>query len=262
MNCQAGIPYNRYGCWLDRIPFIFTTPQFYEVCFAAVLKIIYTADDSTRFVRTVINMTEQNRQAAIWKAVTISAIIVAAVVIVAGCKKKSPKQPETKPPQQKHSPSLNNVIKAARTWGPAYKSWYGKMAPDFTLTDITGKRHKLSDYRGKDVMLVFWGTWCPPCKMEIPHLIELRKTVSQDKLAILAISNEKPEVVKKFAADKKMNYTLLLEQGGMPKPFGVMRIFGTVGVPCSFFIDPEGKIKFATVGLLSLDPIKAILQAE
>jgi len=69
-------------------------------------------------------------------------------------------------------------------------------------------------------------------------------------------------VVKKFAAHKKMNYTLLLEQGNMPNLFGVMRIYRTVGVACSFFIDPEGKIKFATVGLLSLDPIKAILQAE
>ncbi len=103
---------------------------------------------------------------------------------------------------------------------------------------------------------------CSVCIPEIPHLIELRKTIGEDKLAILAISNEKPDLVKKFAADKKMNYTMLLEQRNMPNPFGVMRIFHTAGIPCSFFINPEGKIKLATAGMLSLDSMKAILQAE
>jgi peroxiredoxin len=158
--------------------------------------------------------------------------------------------------------SLNDVIKAARTWGPVYKSWYGKMAPDFTLTDITGKQHKLSDYRGKDVILVFWATWCPPCRIEAPHLIELRKTVAEDKLVMLAISNEKPDLVKAFVAKYNINYTVLLDKGDMPEPFGVMRIYGTTGIPGSFFINPEGKIKLATAGVISLDDSKAILQAE
>jgi len=220
-------------------------------------------------------MSEQQKQPSLGPAIFISVIILAALIIWAVVKRQPGEQayhehfpaPSESPDESagnlnRPKISLNDVISSARTWRPSYTSWYGKTAPDFTLTDLEGKEHKLSDYRGKDVMLVFWGTWCPPCEMEIPHLIELRKTVSEDKLAILAISNEKPQVVKKFAAHKKMNYTLLLEQGNMPNPFGVMRIYRTVGVPSSFFIDPEGKIKFATVGLLSLDPIKAILQAE
>jgi len=98
--------------------------------------------------------------------------------------------------------------------------------------------------------------------MEVPDLIELRRTVGEDKLAMLAISNERPDVVKKFVADRGINYTVLLDRGNMPAPFGVMRIYRTTGIPCSFFIDAEGKIKLATSGLLSLAEIKAVLQAE
>ncbi len=154
--------------------------------------------------------------------------------------------------------TLSDVIRTARRWAPAYKSWYGKTAPDFTLTDITGKQHKLSNYRGKDVMIIFWATWCVPCHMEVPHLIELRNTVSEDKLAILAISDEYPALVKRFAADRKINYTVIsANMLAMPSPYNSIR-----AIPSSFFIDSEGKIKIATEGVLSLDAIKAILQAE
>ncbi len=215
-------------------------------------------------------MPEQNKkQTRLWPVILISAIILVAVVIWAIVKQQ--------PAEQTHAEhhhifenskfeipeaSLNDIIKAARTWGPAHESWFGKPAPDFTLTDVNGKQHKLSGYRGKSVLVIFWATWCPPCKIEIPDLIELRNTVSEDTLAMLAISNEDPALVKKFIAEWRMNYTVLLDKGNMPTPFGFMRVYRTSGVPCSFFIDAEGKIKFATAGLISLDEIKAILQAE
>ena len=240
-------------------------------------------------------MSEQKEQSRLGRLIIISAIMLAAVLICTGCKKKpaepanieqhqpqpAQSEPVAKPAQsepvtestsesaKKDSEitaapklSLNDIIKAARTWGPAYSSWYGKPAPDFTLTDLAGNEHKLSDYRGKDVMIIFWATWCPPCKIEVPDLIELRKTTNQENLAMLAISDEDPALVKKFVADRKMNYTVLLDKGNMPAPFGVQRIYTTTGIPGSFFIDPQGKIKLATAGLLSLREIKAILKAE
>lgn len=153
---------------------------------------------------------------------------------------------------------MHDVIRNARGWGLAYQRWYGKQAPDFALTDLNGKAHKLSDYRGKDVILVFWATWCPPCIMEIPHLIALRNMVSKDKLAILAISNEHQNLVKKFVKRKKMNYTVFAGNAG-----NTLAPYNTISaLPTSFFVDPEGKIKIATSGMMSLGDTKAILRAE
>lgn len=206
----------------------------------------------------------------IWPAPLFTAVILAAMVISAGCKKQNTEQTteqnNTEPQQQQPTTglSLNDVIKFRRGWDTTFKSWYGKMAPDFLLADITGKQHKLSDYRGKDVMLVFWATWCGPCIMEMPSLIELRKTTDEDKLAMLAISYittmppNTTERVKSMVEQRKLNYTVIsVDLSSVSAPYNQVR-----GIPCSIFVDSEGKIKLATVGVLPLDAIKAILQAK
>lgn len=159
-------------------------------------------------------------------------------------------------PSANDQSELNEVIWAARTWRPRYQSWYGKPAPDFALTDLADKEHKLSDYKGKNIIIIFWATWCGPCLREIPDLIELRKTVGDDNLAMLAISNEGTNLVKKFVTQAKINYTVLLDRDTLPEPYNTIN-----AIPCSFFIDRQGKIKLATSGLLSLKEIKAILAA-
>ncbi len=225
-------------------------------------------------------MFEQKKEKAFWLRASISTIILASIAIWPGCKKQPAEQSQTEQPNPEPTPSetvaqttsepttidvtpstgpkasLNDIIRAARTWGPAFTPWYGKPAPDFALTDLDGKAHKLSDYKGKKVLLVFWATWCPPCLREIPDLIELRKTVSEDNLAMLAISNEEPDLVKSFVTQAKINYTVLLDPGTLPGPYNTIN-----AIPSSFFIDPEGKIKLATSGLVSLSEIKAILLA-
>lgn len=212
--------------------------------------------------------------ARLWPAVAVSAIILTGVVIWAVVKKQPAEniqaghqhnhehlfEPLTESSDDVNQPkmSLNDIVRYARAWGPIYTSWYGKTAPDFTLTDISGKQHKLSDYRGKNVMIIFWATWCRPCLIEMPHLIALRNIIDEDKLAMLAISKEHPALVEKFVENKKMNYTVFSsDTRAMPSPFNRIR-----GIPCSFFIDPNGKIKLATEGTLSLGEMKAILQAD
>ena len=134
-------------------------------------------------------MPKQKKQIYLRRIVFISAVIGVMVITWAVIKPKQAEQTQQKH-YHKYLPSesttnskmaLDDVIKGAVTWRPIYTSWYGKPAIDFTLTDIKGKEHKLSDYRGKNVMFVFWATWCGPCLMEIPHLIALRNIISEDK---------------------------------------------------------------------------------
>ena len=153
--------------------------------------------------------------------------------------------------------ALQNVIKAAQTWYPAFEDWQGKPAPDFTLTDIEGKPHKLSDYRGRNVVVVFWATWCGPCKLEVPHLKGLQESYSKDKLAILAISEEPVALVKTFVQEQGITYTVLTSPGDLAAPFGQVQ-----AIPSSFFIDPEGRVKLGVIGIVPTEDAKAIVQAQ
>ena len=156
------------------------------------------------------------------------------------------------------SQNLDDVIKARKTWNVAFAGWSGRAAPDLIVSDIEGVRHRLSDYRGRDILVVFWATWCPACKMEIPHLIELREMFDADELAILAISNETTEHLKQFTASSGINYSVApLGAAGLASPFADVR-----SIPTTFFIDRNGVIKLAAEGLVTVEEAKAILLAE
>jgi len=156
-------------------------------------------------------------------------------------------------------PSLQAIIDASKQkWDAVFPEWWGKPAPDFTLTDIDGNVHKLSDYHGRDVVVVFWASWCKPCEREIPHLKELRAGLSKDKLAILAISNEAAGIVKGFVTEQQINYTVLLNPGELPEPYSEVGLY----VPSSLFVDPEGNVKLAIRGIVEAADAKAIMQAQ
>jgi peroxiredoxin len=154
--------------------------------------------------------------------------------------------------------TLEQIIAARKTWDPVLQQWYGKDAPDFALTDMQGKQHRPSDYKGRNVLVVFWATYCQPCKMEIRHLILLEKRASPDYLKILAVTNENRQLVRKFAADYGINYTILFDEGTMPDFY---RAVTFSGIPAAVYIDPQGKIKFITLGYVPLEDTKAILEA-
>lgn len=187
---------------------------------------------------------------------------LATMSILTGCRKSSPQSPQPsqnvqREPNTPASLALKSIIAAASSWGPILSNFYGKQMPDFTVTDITGKTQKLSDYRGKDVMVVFWATWCMPCIQEIPHLIALRDIFPADKLAILAISNESANTVKALADDKNMTYTVISHKGTLPEPFSNIRAY-----PSAFFIKPDGTLKICTEGGLQLGEMKSIILAQ
>jgi len=162
------------------------------------------------------------------------------------------------PTEEKDSePTLQAIVNARRTWNPILLSTYGKPVQDFTFLSLDGKLHKLSDYAGKNVLLNFWATYCPPCKIEIPHLVELRRQIPNDQLAILGISTEPPKLLKDFVAKNNMNFTIGTLPSLLPEPF-----VRTRAIPTSFFLDKEQRVKLVAEGALFLHEMKAILRAE
>lgn len=168
-----------------------------------------------------------------------------------------PVKPETPKVPDSEAVTLQSLMNLPdKYWNPILTNWYGKDAPDFAIDDLSGKTHKLSDYKGKDVIVVFWATWCPTCRAEIPHLKELRTEISSDKLQILAVSNESKRAVQSFVNQAKMNYTVVLMKSRMPAPFSMAEY-----LPTSFFVDKQGKIKLIAEGYVSKEQTRAILDA-
>ena len=113
----------------------------------------------------------------------------------------------------------------------------GRPAPDFELIGPDGKPGKLSDYRGKAVVLNFWATWCTPCKIEMPHLARSH-TAFQDKLTVLAVSSEEQQAtVQAFLGQNPLPFPILLDQTG-----DVSRQYRVRGLPTTFFIGPDGMV--------------------
>lgn len=187
--------------------------------------------------------------------ISLVVIGLAAIIVLAAFSTFESWFPES---QNATDKNYEHVTNPQSTWDIAFASSFGKDAPDFTVQDIDGKTHKLSDYQGRNVAVVFWATWCPACNLEIPHLIELRKMLAEDKLAILAISYEEPDHLKNFAESKDINYTVAsLGDKTLPKPFA-----SVASIPTTFFIGPDGKIKFAAVGVVPSAEAKVIMSSE
>jgi cytochrome c biogenesis protein CcmG, thiol:disulfide interchange protein DsbE len=118
------------------------------------------------------------------------------------------------------------------------------LAPDFSLQDLSGKTVSLKDYRGKFVLLDFWGTFCPPCRMTIPELIDLQTKYKDKGLVVLGVSldeskNTDDKALKQFAEENKINYTIMRADEKILSDY-----FGSNPhhIPLLKFIDKNGMI--------------------
>lgn len=123
-----------------------------------------------------------------------------------------------------------------------------KKAPDFTLKDSNGKVVKLSEYKGKVVLLNFWATWCGPCKIEIPWFVDFEQRYKDRGFAVIGVSMDEEgwDIVKPYVTEKKMNYRVLLGDEITGKLYG-----GVDSLPTTFMIDREGRIASTHIGLIS-----------
>jgi peroxiredoxin len=135
----------------------------------------------------------------------------------------------------------------------------GKRAPDFSLRSVEGKKVSLSDYRGKAVLINFWATWCAPCKIEMPWLVELRKQYASQGFEILGVSEDDADTPRtklaKFGLEQGLNYPLLVGDDAVSRKYG-----GVEFLPTSYFVGRDGKIVAETAGLVSKDEVEASIK--
>jgi cytochrome c biogenesis protein CcmG/thiol:disulfide interchange protein DsbE len=122
-----------------------------------------------------------------------------------------------------------------------------KAAPDFTLNDARGAAVRLSDYKGKVVVLNFWATWCGPCKVEIPWFIEFENAYKDRGFEVLGVSMDEDgwKAVKPYIEEKKMNYRVVVGDDALAQKYG-----GVDSLPTTFVIDRDGKIATSHMGLV------------
>jgi len=147
-----------------------------------------------------------------------------------------------------------------RASGPVKGQLIGNLAPDFELPALNGKKLRLSDLRGKAVLLNFWATYCGPCKIEMPWFVELQKQYGPEGFQIIgvAMDDASTEDIAKFAKDMGVNYPILIGQESVGQSYG-----GVGVLPTTFFLDRDGKLIAREFGLQSrsvfVDHIKKAL---
>ena len=112
----------------------------------------------------------------------------------------------------------------------------GNMAPDFTIDLLSGETIKLSDYSGKFVFLDFWGSWCPPCRKEIPHLLNFYNSTSRENVVVLGLATRDENDNRNFIKEQNINYPNAMASNGLLSKYNVNSF------PSSFLINPKGRI--------------------
>lgn len=125
----------------------------------------------------------------------------------------------------------------------------GELAPDFELTTLDGEVVKLSNYKGKRVMLNFWATWCPPCRAEMPDMQKFQDNQDVQVLAVnLSETESSLDNIPKFVDELNLSLTIPLD-----KESAVSKEYRVVAYPTTYMIDSDGRIQFIAMGAMNYD---------
>lgn len=134
----------------------------------------------------------------------------------------------------------------------------GNLAPDFTLKSLEGDDIKLSDMRGKAVLINVWASWCPPCREEMQAIQAAYKKYQAKGLVVLAIDftiQDDLTYVKSFVQELKLSFPILLDETGDVST----GLYGVIGLPTSFFIDTQGVLQRIQVGAMLPEKLEEYL---
>ncbi len=134
----------------------------------------------------------------------------------------------------------------------------GNLAPDFELRSVDGKTMKLSSLRGKKVIVNFWATWCPPCRLEMPEMEKFYTKNKNEGIEILAVNLTKAEKnradVPAFMKEFGITFPVLLDENS-----DVAQLYEVSSIPASFIIDTQGVIREKIVGPMTRDLMEKML---
>ena len=123
----------------------------------------------------------------------------------------------------------------------------GVKAPDFTLNDINGKPLKISSFRGRQVVLVFWASWCPDCRAEVPQLKALHASANPEKVAFVSVSFDRTlEALQAYVNENYLPGVQLYDPAGK-KESKVAASYGVKWIPSLYLLDKDGKVMLGTV---------------
>jgi thiol-disulfide isomerase/thioredoxin len=131
-------------------------------------------------------------------------------------------------------------------------------AQGFEFTDLQGKQVKLSDFRGRWVLVNFWATWCPPCLREVPDLMALHRAHKDKDLVVIGVSLDSTrDSVKEFVGKHAVNYPIVVGDYKLAKQVGAVEV-----LPTSYLYDPQGKQISYQPGILSREDVESYIRSK